>query len=150
MGSVANLLEPNPLDLYCNSITQAGAMKAKGSAIAGATVLTTAQSGSYFTLSQVGAYAVTLPTPSTANIGLQYCFTVVGAAANSVTLSTGGADLIGTIVNDVTSVLPCTGTTLTVVASTAALGDSIELHYVSATQVFARCVSSTNGGITIT
>ena len=68
----------------------------------------------------------------------------------AVRVSCGGAaTFVGTIVNDVTSVLPATGSTLTFASGTAALGDNIEIVSISTSLYLVRAVSSAAGGITI-
>ena len=127
--------------------TQLDGATFQSAAIAGVTVVASAQSGTWFTVAQTSAYAITLPTPPTA--GLYYKFAVITAGAFNVTISNGSAHLFGTIVNDVTSVLPATGTTLTFATGAAAVGDSIEIYGLDATHYFVRAVTSAAGGITI-
>lgn len=119
-------------------------------AIAAGRVMTLADSGGVFSVSQVGAYDIDLPSP-TSGAGCRYLFYLGTAAANSVTITVlgGAATFVGTIVNDVTSVLPATGATLTFVTGTAALGDTIEITSVAANLYLVRAVSSAVGGITI-
>ncbi len=125
----------------------------KTAAIAAATVVTNAQSGTVFAVSQVAAYAITLPGLGPPIIGptpgVTYKFVLRTTGANSVTITDGSAHFIGTIANDVTSVLPATGTTLTFVTGTAALGDSIEITGLNSTTYAVKAITSTNGGITI-
>jgi hypothetical protein len=119
-------------------------------AIAAARTMTLADSGGVFSVSQAGAYDIDLPSP-VSGPGCRYLFYLGTAAANSVTITVLGAaaTFVGTIVNDVTSVLPATGSTLTFVTGTAALGDTIEIVSISTTLYLVRAVSSTAGGITI-
>ncbi len=123
---------------------------ASAEAIVGARVLTFADSGAVFSVSQGAAYDIDLPNP-TIGSGLSYRFVLGTAAANNVTITVAGgaATFIGTIVNDITSVIPATGNTLTFVSGTAALGDNIEIWSISNTLYFVRAVTSTAGGITI-
>jgi len=116
-------------------------------AITAARVLTALDSGGVFTVAQSSAYAVTLPTP--AGAGVRFTLQLVSPGAFNVTVVATGCTFEGTIVNDVTSVLPATGTTFTFASGTAALGDNIEFISTSATKYFARAVSSAAGGITI-
>lgn len=119
--------------------------------IGGATVLTLDDSGGVFSVNQgAGAFDIDLPSPTTGP-GCRYVFVVTAAGANNVTITvTGGAaTYIGTIVNDVTSVLPATGNTLTFVTGTAAIGDTIEIISLSTSLYLVRAVSSAAGGITI-
>ena len=127
--------------------TQLDGATFQSAAIAGVTVVASAQSGTWFTVAQTSAYAITLPTPPTA--GLYYKFAVITAGAFNVTVSNGSAHLFGTIVNDVTSVLPATGTTLTFASGATAVGDSVEIYGLDATHYFVKAVSSAAGGITI-
>lgn len=133
------------------AITGIQTQSVSASAISAARVLERADSGGVFSVSQAAAYAITLPSP-TVGSGLVYRFFLSAAAANSVTVvvSGGAATFIGTIVNDVTSVLPATGSTLTFVSGTAALGDNIEVYSLATNLYGVRAVTSTNGGITIT
>lgn len=116
-------------------------------AITAATVLTTADSGGTFSVSQAAAYAITLPTPVSTE-GLVFTFYLTGAAANAVTIAPAAGSFVGTIVNDVTSVIPATGSTLTFVSGTAALGDNIEVRSIG-NLYLVRAVTSAAGGITI-
>lgn len=123
---------------------------ATAGAITGATVLTLADSGGVFSVSQAAAYDIDLPSP-TSGAGCRYTFYLTGPAANAVTITVAGgaATFVGTIVNDVTSVLPATGSTLTFASGTAALGDNIEIVSISTSLYLVRAVSSAAGGITI-
>lgn len=116
-------------------------------AITGATTLVAADSNGIFTVAQSSAYQVTLPTP--AGAGVRYTLQLVSPGAFNVTVVATGCTFEGTIVNDVTSVLPATGSTFTFASGTAALGDNIEFISTSASKYFARAVSSAAGGITI-
>jgi len=117
--------------------------------IAGALVLTNSDSGTWYSVTQSGAalYAITLPNPPSP--GVNYKFIIDTAAAFDVTISNGAAHLFGSIINDVTSVLPATGTTLTMVGGTAAVGDSIEIYAIDATHYYVKAITSTAGGITV-
>lgn len=119
-------------------------------AITAARTLVLADSGAIFTVSQAAAYDIDLPSP-TAGAGCRFMFQLVGAAANAVTITVAGsaATFEGTLQNDVTGVVPCTGSTLTFVSGTAALGDNIEVWSTSTTKYFVRAICSANGGITI-
>lgn len=119
-------------------------------AITGATVLTLADSGGVFSVSQAAAYDIDLPSPTTGP-GCRYTFYLTGPAANAVTITVlgGAATFVGTIVNDVTSVIPATGSTLTFASGAAALGDTIEIISISTTLYLVRAVTSAAGGITI-
>jgi hypothetical protein len=119
-------------------------------AITGATALTLADSGGVFSVSQAAAYDIDLPSPTTGP-GCRYVFYLTGAAANNVTITVAGgaATFVGTIVNDVTSVVAATGATLTFASGVAALGDTIEIISISTSLYLVRAVSSANGGITV-
>lgn len=119
-------------------------------AITGSTALVLADSGGIFTVSQAAAYDIDLPSP-TLGAGLRFLFQLVGAAANNVTITVAGsaATFEGTIVNDVTSVIPCTGSTITFASGTAALGDWVEAISTATGKYFVRACTSANGGITI-
>ena len=130
-----------------DGLTNIESLAVRTRAIAAVTTVTNSQSGTLFTVSQAAAYAITIPTPPVP--GVSFKFFLRTAGANSVTITNGSAHFFGTIVNDVTSVLPATGTTLTFVTGTAAIGDSIEIYALNATTYMVKAVSSTNGGITI-
>lgn len=121
------------------------------STISGARLLQLADSGGVFTVSQAAAYDIDLPN-HTVGAGLSFRFYLGTPGANNVTITVNGgaATFIGTIVNDVTSVIPATGSTLTFVTGTAALGDNIEIFSLSNTLYGVRAVTSAAGGITIT
>ena len=120
-------------------------------AITAVRILSLADSGGVFSVSQGAAYDIDLPSPTTGP-GLWFDFCLTTAAANSVTITVAGgaATFVGTIVNDVTSVLPATGSTLTFVSGVAAIGDNIQIRSISTSLYLVRAVTSTNGGITIT
>ena len=138
------------------TVTGAGVTNATGLRIVttGATAITTTRSlgandsGGVFTVAQSSAYQITLPTP--AGAGQRYVLQLVSPGAFNVTVVATGCTFEGTIVNDTTSVLPATGSTFTFVSGTAALGDNIEFISTSSSKYFARAISSTAGGITIT
>lgn len=123
---------------------------ATAAAITGATTLVLADSGGVFTVSQAGAYDIDLPSPTTGP-GLEFVFSLTAPAANTVTITVdgGAATFVGTIVNDVTSVLPATGNTLTFVSGTAILGDTIIIRSIATNLYHVQAVSSAAGGITI-
>ena len=56
---------------------------------------------------------------------------------------------MGFIVNDVTSVIPATGSTLTFVNGSSTLGDYIEITSISTSLYHVQAFCSTAGGITI-
>lgn len=118
-------------------------------AITGATTLTIADAGRVFTIAQSSAYDVDLPAPDAADV--RFLFQLVSPGAFNVTITVAGAAATfeGTIVNDVTSVVPATGSTLTFASGVAALGDNIEVCSTSTSKYLVRAVSSANGGITI-
>lgn len=119
-------------------------------AITGVTALTLKDAGGIFSVSQAAAYDIDLPSP-TSGPGCRYLFYLTGPAANAVTITVAGAaaTFVGTIVNDVTSVIPATGSTLTFASGAAALGDTIEIISISTTLYLVRAVTSAAGGITI-
>lgn len=121
-----------------------------GSAINGARTLSFSDSGGAFSVSQGAAFDIDLPNP-TLGAGLRFIFFLGTAGPNSVTVTVAGgaATFIGTIVNDITSVIPATGATLTFVTGTAAIGDSIEIYSISSTIYGVRAFTSAAGGITI-
>lgn len=130
-----------------------GARTAAGTtavAITGATALALNDSGGIFTVSQAAAYDIDLPSPTTGP-GLSYVFSLTAAGANNVTLTVLGdaATFVGTIVNDVTSVVPATGGTLTFASGASALGDTIIIRSIATNLYHVQAVSSAAGGITI-
>jgi hypothetical protein len=118
-------------------------------AITAARVLTALDSGGVFTVAQatnpVLAYAITLPTPTGA--GLRFVLQLGTASDRAVTITAAGCTFEGTIIQALASA--AAGATCTFVASTSAVGDSIEFISTSATKYFARAVTSVAGGITI-
>lgn len=118
-------------------------------AITGATALTIADSGRVFTVAQSSAYDVDLPAPGAADVCFYLQLVSPGANAVTVTVAGAAATFEGVIVNDVTSVLPATGSTLTFASGVAALGDCIEVRSTSSSKYFVRAISSAAGGITI-
>jgi len=128
--------------------TQLDGATFQAGAIAGVTILANSDSGTWFTVAQTSAYAITLPDPPVA--GVNYKFMVITAGANVVTISNGSAHLFGTIINDITSVIPATGTTLTLASAVTAVGDNIEIYGLDATHYMVKAVTSAAGGITIT
>lgn len=123
--------------------------KLPAGALVGAKTMLLEESGGTYTLAQSSTYLITLPTAAAANTGVSYKFFMIANGAFTITISDGAANMIGTIVNDVTSVLPATGTTLTFVSGTAAIGDNVEVTS-NGISWLVRAVSSVNGGITIT
>tara|TARA_Y100000310_G_scaffold173280_2_gene173463 strand:+ start:1020 stop:1637 length:618 start_codon:yes stop_codon:yes gene_type:complete len=120
-------------------------------ALTGATALVLADSGGVFNIDQDAAFDIDLPSP-TPGAGLRFTFFLTDAGTNDVTLTVlgGAATFVGVIVNDVTSVIPATGTTLTFADGTAAVGDCIEVWSISTTLYGVRAVTSAAGGITAT
>jgi hypothetical protein len=118
-------------------------------AITGATALTIADSGRIFTVAQSSAYDIDLPAPGAADVSFYLQLVSPGAFDVTVTVAGAAATFEGVIVNDVTSVLPATGSTLTFATGTAVLGDCIEVRSTSSTKYHVRAISSANGGITI-
>lgn len=122
---------------------------ATAAAITAARTLTLADSGGVFNIDQDAAFDIALPDPTT-GAGCRYTFVISDAGSNNVTVSTTGAStFIGTIANDVTSVIPATGSTLTFASGTAAVGDTIEAISVSTSLYLIRAISSAAGGITV-
>jgi len=120
-------------------------------AITAATTIVLRDSGGVFSVTQgAGAiYDIDLPSPTTGP-GCRYLFYLGAQGANNVTITVAGAALfVGTIVNDVTSVVPANGSTLTFVTGASAVGDTIEIISISTTLYLVRAVSSAVGGITI-
>lgn len=136
------IVSPTITGIRTQSATQAPA-------ITGATVLVVGDSGGTFSVSQGAAYDIDLPSPVAG--GLRFTFYLTAPAANNVTITVlgGAATFVGTIINDVTSVIPATGSTLTFASGASALGDNIEVVSISASLYLVRAVTSAAGGITI-
>lgn len=119
-------------------------------AITAVTVLTIADSGGVFSVSQAAAYDIDLPSP-TVGSGLRYLFYLTGPAANNVTITVAGgaATFVGTIQIDGATTL-CTGATLTFTSGNGTLGDNIEIVSISASLYLVRAVGIAAGSITIT
>lgn len=113
-------------------------------------MMTLADAGGVFSVAQSSAYDIDLPSPTTGP-GCRYVFHLTSPGAFNVTITVTGAaaTFVGTIVNDVTSVLPATGSTLTFATGAAALGDTIEIVSISTGLYLVRAVSSAAGGITV-
>jgi hypothetical protein len=118
-------------------------------AITAARVLTLADSGGVFSVSQAAAYDIDLPSPTT-GAGCRYFFHLTGAAANAVTITVAGAaaTFVGTIAIDGATIV-ATGSTLTFASGAAALGDSIEIQSLTTGLYHVRAFSSAAGGITV-
>ena len=118
-------------------------------AIVAAVVLSPLQSGMLCTVSKAAAYAITVPAPSAGNVGLSYRFVSLAVGVGVVTISAGvAASIVGTIINNTPNAIPCNGQTISMLAA-GVLGDSVEVLYVSATLIHARCVTSNAAGITV-
>lgn len=118
--------------------------------ITAATVLTLADSGGSFNIDQDAAFDIDLPAPP-ANGSCEFEFVIGDAGSNNVTVTVkdSAATFIGTIVNDVTSVIPATGATLTFASGVAAVGDRIRVKSVGTDKYIVDAVTSANGGITV-
>lgn len=124
---------------------------ASAAAISAARVLSVQDSGGIFTVTQPSVYTITLPSPATVGAGLRFTFMLLVNGANTVSIILPvGITFKGTIVNDVTSVIPATGVSMNFVGGTAAIGDSIEVFSIDAANYGVRAVTSTASGITIT
>lgn len=137
------------IDISTTGQTTIAGATLTGGAITTTDILAASESGTTFSVAQTSSYAITLPT---AAAGLNYRFVVITAGAFTVTIATAAAanHLYGTIVNDITSVLPVSANnTFTLVSGTAAVGDSIEVWGIDATHWYATAKTSANGGITI-
>lgn len=120
-------------------------------AIGGAVALTAAQSGGVFIVTNGGAYQITIPAPSAGNVGLRYLLIGAAGAAAIVNVSAGaGTPLTGTLVRGNVAVAFSAGAANVNFTATSAAGDSVELTYISATQIHVRGVSSNDAGLTFT
>jgi hypothetical protein len=102
-------------------------------AITAATTLTAANSGTYYTVSQAAAYAITIPRASTCP-GAYFRFTIIATGAFAITVSSGAAEMnlacisaTGAAATNVVSNGGAVGTTLTFVA-TAGDGTWAEIY----------------------
>lgn len=113
-------------------------------------VMTLADAGGVFSVAQSSAYDIDLPSP-TSGPGCRYLFYLTAPGAFNVTITVAGsaATFVGTIANDVTSVIPATGSTLTFATGASALGDTIEINSISTGLYHVRAISSAAGGITV-
>lgn len=114
--------------------------------ITGATAPGIADSGTIYTVQQTSAYAITLPNPVLPGTSFKFMLDTAGAFA--VTITNGDAELFGTIIDGVPTVIAGVGHTLTFDPG-AAVGDSIEIYGIDATTYWFKAVTSVTGGITI-
>lgn len=131
-------------------VTGAQFKSSRATAITAAATLAIADAGGIFTVAQSSAYDIDLPSP-TVGAGLRYLFQLVSPGAFNVTITVAGAAATfeGTIINDVTSVIPCTGSTITFATGASALGDWVECISTATGKYFVRACTSAAGGITI-
>lgn len=131
-------------------VTGAQFKSSRATAITTTAALAIADSGGIFTVAQSSAYDIDLPSP-TVGAGLRFLFQLVSPGAFAVTITVAGsaATFEGTIINDVTSVIPCTGSTITFASGSAALGDWVECISTATGKYFVRACTSTAGGVTI-
>ncbi len=121
---------------------------AQGTAIAGARVMSLADSGGIFSVAQVpGGYQITLPVPTGA--GTRYTFLADGVN-NDVTIQAGaGGSFQGTIINGTPAVVAVNGGQTTIILEAAGvLGDHVEVISASTTVWIVRAVTSVAAGIT--
>jgi hypothetical protein len=131
-------------------VTGAQFKSSRATAITAAATMAIADAGGIFTVAQSSAYDIDLPSP-TVGAGLRYLFQLVspGSFAVTITVAGGAATFEGTINNDVTSVIPCTGATITFASGVSALGDWVECISTATGKYFVRACTSAAGGITI-
>lgn len=144
-------------DASANKLSLEGAASLSGvrlegataTAITGATVLTLADAGGIWTVSQGAAYDIDLPSPTTGR-GCIYRFSLTGPAANNVTITVlgGAATFVGFIQIDGATIV-ATGATLTYVSGNGSLGDYIEIESLTTGLYHVRAFASTAGGISI-
>lgn len=152
-ASASALWDQSADSLIFNGVAGIQNLKVKQStavAITGATSIALADSGGIFTVSQAAAYDIDLPSPTT-GAGAIYTFSLTAPGANNVTITVTGsaATFVGTIVNDVTSVIAATGSTLTFASGASALGDTIIIRSIATNLYHVQAVTSAAGGITI-
>lgn len=107
------------------------------------TLLTTNDSGQISEVSQVLSPTITLPA---GGAGTSYKFVLTTIGVGTVTVSTTGPNLIGTII-DTTGVTAVSSPSITFVGGTAAVGDSIEVYGLASGDYFVKAISSAAGGI---
>jgi len=131
-------------------VTGAQFKSSRATAITTTATLAIADAGGIFTVAQSSAYDIDLPSP-TVGAGLRFLFQLVAPGAFNVTITVAGAAATfeGTIINDVTSVVPCTGATITFASGTAVLGDWVECISTATGKYFVRACTSAAGGVTI-
>jgi len=123
-------------------------LSAQATAITAARIMSLADSGGVFSVSQGAAYAITLPVVGAANTGVRYTFFLIAPDTNNVTIApASGATLVGSIVLDA-SVIVATGTTLTFASGASLLGDNIEV-FSTGVNWMVRAVSSAAAGISV-
>lgn len=114
-------------------------------AISGVTPLSRADSGTLYTVDgSTGVYAITIPSPSA---GVNFRFALI-ANGNDVTITSTGANIIGTITEGTPGVTAVTGHTNIIFGAGAAVGSTIEL-YSTATRYIVRAFTATGTGITV-
>ena len=143
-GILASSLAVEGASLLSGSV-QAGQ---SSSMAAGTTVTITAlNSGTTYLINMTGVNAITLPAPAA---GLLFKFVVgtVGASDTTITSATAG-HLFGNIIDGFMSVDPiAANASVTFVASTALVGDSVELHGIDSTHWNVRGITSVSNAIT--
>lgn len=122
--------------------------------IAASVAMTAAQAGALCPVTQgVAAVVITLPAPSAGMVGASYRFVIVAAGVANVTVASVGAVLFGTIINGATGATASTilgsGTTITFTGGQSAVGDSLEVVYISATQIHVRGITSAATGMSV-
>ena len=155
--------------ITANSVTSSGALSvgtlnytaAVGSAIAASTAApTTAQSGTIFTLARAAGSTITLPTASTANVGLTYTFVVTTAVTSSAyKIYTGsssifyvGTDVVGLGTENDVAIFQGDGATNTYfnmngTTTGGLVGSTIEVVCLSATVWQLNAVNFASGSI---
>lgn len=133
--------------------TVGGVSASGGRALAAATTLTAAESGQSFYLSLAGGFTVTLPAPA---VGLKYKFIVAIAPTTAyIIVTNASANIINgsvatpnvTAAGDVS--VAASSDTITFVASTAVVGDYVELES-DGTNWYLSGMTHVAGGITVT
>ncbi len=132
------------------TITGFRSASTSAAAITTTRVLALNDSGGVFSVAQSSAYDIDLPSPTTGpGTAFDFYLTAPGAFDVTITVTGGAATFVGSIVNDVTSVVPATGSTLTFASGVSALGDNIQIRAISTSLYLVRAVSSANGGIAV-
>jgi hypothetical protein len=124
VGGSVKLVSSGSLNYFCSATTSAAA-PIPVVAVAAATALTAAQSGSLINMTSAAAnYAITLPALAS---GLNYKFSMFATAnTNTVTITSTGANVSGYLIGNATRVAAAGVTSVIYSAANSLIGDNIE------------------------